>query len=237
MILAQAAAVPCSLRRRATTAGKPVVSIIPARFRRWSAAPALARFALIRCVVERAALRIPASPHPRMTMPPKPRFGEIANYRSGVREIQRRRRTRGSRGVAYCLTFTGDSFGARRISDISATGGFAAGVRALARSELERCIRQKNRSEFVPAIDYARAYIRMNQAQKGIEWLEKASREQNRFVFFANTDPFYDPLRGDARFDAFARSVGVPNEPRVATCQPRPPRQSFPSNTGLVPFR
>jgi serine/threonine-protein kinase len=109
------------------------------------------------------------------------------------------------------LTLRGDAAVAKRISEISATRGFAAAVRALAQSKLERCIRQKNRGEFVPAIDYARAYISLNQAEKAIDWLEKASRERNRFVFFLNTDPFYDPLRGDARFDAIARSVGVPN--------------------------
>jgi len=109
------------------------------------------------------------------------------------------------------LTLRGDAALAKRISEIFATRGFAAAVRALARTNLERWIRQKNRGEFVPAIDYARAYISLNQAEKGIEWLGKASRERNRFVFFLNTDPFYDPLRGDARFDAIARSVGVPN--------------------------
>jgi len=109
------------------------------------------------------------------------------------------------------LTLRGDAAVAKRISQISATRGFAAAVRALAGSKLERWLRQKNHGEFVPAIDFARAYIGLNQAGKGIEWLEKASRERNRFVFFLNTDPFYDPLRGDARFDAIARSVGAPN--------------------------
>jgi hypothetical protein len=80
-----------------------------------------------------------------------------------------------------------------------------------AQNNLERCIRQKNRGEFVPAIDYARAYFSLNQAEKGIQWLERAYHERNRFVFFLNTDPFYDQLRGDARFDAIARSLGVPN--------------------------
>jgi hypothetical protein len=44
-----------------------------------------------------------------------------------------------------------------------------------------------------------------------MEWLERAYHERNRFVFFLNTDPFYDALREDARFDAIAKSVGVPN--------------------------
>jgi tetratricopeptide (TPR) repeat protein len=109
------------------------------------------------------------------------------------------------------LTLRGDAAVAKRISEISATRGFAAAVRALAQSKLERCIRQQNRGEFVPAIDYAGAYISLNQAEKGIEWLEKASHERNRFVFFLSTDPFYDSLRGDARFDAIAKSVAVAN--------------------------
>jgi Flp pilus assembly protein TadD len=109
------------------------------------------------------------------------------------------------------LTLRGDAALAKRISQISAARGFAAAVRALAQSKLDSYIRQKNRGEFLPAIDYARAYFSLNQAEKGIEWLEKASRERTRFVFFLNTDPFYDPLRGDARFDAIVKSVGVPN--------------------------
>lgn len=109
------------------------------------------------------------------------------------------------------LTLRGDAAVAKRISEISATHGFAAAVRALAQSKLERCIRQKNRGEFVPAIDYARSYISLNQTKQGFEWLEKAYQERNRFVFFLNIDPFYDPIRGDARFDAIARSVDAPN--------------------------
>jgi eukaryotic-like serine/threonine-protein kinase len=109
------------------------------------------------------------------------------------------------------LTLRGDAAAANRISEISATRGFAVAVRALAQNKLERCIRQKNRGEFVPAIDYARAYFSLNQAEKGMQWLERAYHERNRFVLFLNTDPFYDPLREDARFDAIAKSVGVPN--------------------------
>jgi eukaryotic-like serine/threonine-protein kinase len=109
------------------------------------------------------------------------------------------------------LTLRGDAALAKRISEISTTRGFAAAVRALAQSKLERSIRQKNRGEFVPAIDYARAYFSLNQTEKGMQWLERAYHERNRFVFFLNTDPFYDPLRGDARFDAIVRSVGVQN--------------------------
>ena len=109
------------------------------------------------------------------------------------------------------LTLRGYAAVAKRISEISGTRGFAAAVRALAQSKLERCIRQRNRGEFVPAIDYARAYFSLNQTEKGMQWLERAYRERNRFVLFLNTDPFYDPLRGDARFDAIVMSVGVPN--------------------------
>ena len=109
------------------------------------------------------------------------------------------------------LKLRGDAAVAKVVSDISTTHGFAAAVRALAQSKLDRCIRQKNRGEFVPAIDYARAYFNLNQPEKGLQWLERASHERNRFMFFLNTDPLYDRLHGDARFDVIARSVYVPN--------------------------
>jgi hypothetical protein len=80
----------------------------------------------------------------------------------------------------------------------------------LGQHELKRCARRAENGQFVPAIDYARAYIRLGKPELALGWLAKANSERNRFVLFINIDPFYDLLRRDPRFNAIAESAGIP---------------------------
>ncbi len=109
------------------------------------------------------------------------------------------------------FTLTGDPTLAEVLGGSYTRHGLAVAQRALARKQLQHYTGRSNRGEFVPAIDYARAYIRLGQKEQALQWLAKACNERNRFAFFINTDPFYDPLRGDARFESMAKSLGVPN--------------------------
>ena len=109
------------------------------------------------------------------------------------------------------LTLAGDAVLAEILGDSYARNGFAAAVRELARKQLGRCAGRTNRAEFVPAIDYARAYIRLGQKEQALQWLAKACDERNRFALFINADPFYDELRADPRFQELLRRIHVPN--------------------------
>ena len=91
-----------------------------------------------------------------------------------------------------------------------ARGGFAGTVRAIASKRLKRLDERSKRGEYVPAIDYARVYLRLGNKEQALRWLGRAADEHNRFPLFLNSDPFYDVLRADQRFRALVRSVGLP---------------------------
>jgi len=91
-----------------------------------------------------------------------------------------------------------------------ASAGFSAAMRALARSRLKHFKQMTDNGEFVPAIEYARAYLRLGQKEEALLWLAKACDERNRFALFINADPAYDELRADPRFQALVARIQTP---------------------------
>lgn len=90
--------------------------------------------------------------------------------------------------------------------------GFDNAMRAVARARLARLTERAGRNEYVPAIEYARQYVRAGDDDLALQWLEKASAERNVFSLLMWHDPVYDPLREKARFADVLRSVQhVPN--------------------------
>jgi hypothetical protein len=92
-----------------------------------------------------------------------------------------------------------------------ATAGFPAAMRAVARRRLKDFKQMRARGEFVPAIEYARAYLRLGQKEETLLWLAKACEERNRFALFINADPAYDVVRADPRFQALVKRIHTPN--------------------------
>jgi len=85
---------------------------------------------------------------------------------------------------------------------LSATGtkrSFDSVVRAIAARNLERLTDRKRR-EYVPAINFARAYLRMGDKDRALRWLKTSCEERNVHSLTIGTDPLYDPLRKDRRF-------------------------------------
>jgi serine/threonine protein kinase/TolB-like protein/tetratricopeptide (TPR) repeat protein len=61
------------------------------------------------------------------------------------------------------LTLAGESTVASAVGRVYTRNGLAAAVRMLGQHELKRCARRTENGQFVPAIDYARAYIRLGK--------------------------------------------------------------------------
>lgn len=60
----------------------------------------------------------------------------------------------------------------------------------------------------------AAVYIGMGEKNLAIEWLERAYDERHYPIIGINADPAWDPLRGDSRFQALIRRLGLePQEP------------------------
>jgi TolB-like protein/DNA-binding SARP family transcriptional activator len=102
----------------------------------------------------------------------------------------------------------GDHELAARLDSARAEGDLARAVCERARRGLEQASEKARAGEYFPAIEYARALIRLGDSAQEFCWLEKASSERNAFSLLLNTDPFYDDLRADDRFEHLRQLIG-----------------------------
>jgi tetratricopeptide (TPR) repeat protein len=109
------------------------------------------------------------------------------------------------------LNLAGDKAMAAMLDRAYRRGGFTAAVRAQANTTLQRFGKLTHAGEFVPAVEYARAHLRLRQKEEALRWLDKACDEHNIFALFINVDPFYDELRPDPRFQQLVKRIQVPN--------------------------
>ncbi len=106
------------------------------------------------------------------------------------------------------MTLVGDNELVEILNTAYAGGGFTKALLAVAEKRLERLNERSKSGEYVPAIEFARLYLRLGDKERAFEWLEKASEERNSFPLYISVDPFYDSLRGDPRFHDLLRRVG-----------------------------
>jgi len=95
------------------------------------------------------------------------------------------------------------------LEQIYAASGFEAAVRALARQRLEKLNEKMKHGEYVPATEYATAYIRLGDKEQAFAWLDRAVQERNSFALEFKINPIYDKLRDDPRFQDLLRRVGL----------------------------
>ena len=84
-----------------------------------------------------------------------------------------------------------------------------AGERERARERLDSLLAER-RARYVPASIVAMAYYSLGDKDRAFEWLERAHDERDAFAFFLLTAPYFDLLRGDARFEALLRRIRLP---------------------------
>jgi tetratricopeptide (TPR) repeat protein len=108
------------------------------------------------------------------------------------------------------LTLAGDNALAATLERAHQRGGFTAFLRTQASTSLEHFEKLTQAGQFVPAIEYARAYLRLGKKEQALQWLEKACDEHNIFVLYLRADPFYDELRSDARFQQLVTRIQMP---------------------------
>ncbi len=106
------------------------------------------------------------------------------------------------------MTLVGDNELVEILNTAYAGGGFTKALLAVAEKRLERLNERSKSGEYVPAIEFARLYLRLGDKERAFEWLKKASDERNSFPLYISVDPFYDSLRADPRFHDLLRRVG-----------------------------
>jgi DNA-binding winged helix-turn-helix (wHTH) protein/tetratricopeptide (TPR) repeat protein len=80
-------------------------------------------------------------------------------------------------------------------------------VRALAAKKVARLAAMKKKGDCVPAINFARAYLRMDDKARAFQWLKTACEERNVYALMLGSDPLYDPLRADRHFTNLLRRI------------------------------
>jgi tetratricopeptide (TPR) repeat protein len=66
------------------------------------------------------------------------------------------------------------------------------------------------RPDPVPSMYFARAYAGVGRPDETLSWLEKAYQDRDPDLIFLRIDPDWDLLRGNPRFAALIRRVGIP---------------------------
>jgi len=83
-----------------------------------------------------------------------------------------------------------------------------SGLRGFYRFELDR-LKNRAKSHYVPALDFARIYALMADRDNAIEWIGKAIEERHYAVPFINVDPDFDSLRSDPRLVSMLQQIGI----------------------------
>ncbi|HQR45070.1 MAG TPA: protein kinase [Thermoanaerobaculia bacterium] len=84
-----------------------------------------------------------------------------------------------------------------------------AGRKAEARKVLDFLL-EKRKSQFVPPTCLAVVYGGLGEMDEAFEWLGRAYDERAFLMQGLRTDPLFDVLRGDPRFDALLRKMNLP---------------------------
>jgi len=104
-------------------------------------------------------------------------------------------------------TLAGDSDLAAILSVAHNRRNFAKAVRDVAAKRLERLAAKASKGEYVPAIHFVRAYLRLGDTQKALNWLDVSTEERNAYLLMIGTDPLYEPLRADRAFAKLLRHM------------------------------
>lgn len=66
------------------------------------------------------------------------------------------------------------------------------------------------KKEYVSPYFLAGIYIGLGEAERAIEYLEKAYEDHSHWLLYLHIDPSMDPLRGTPRFQHLLQRVGLP---------------------------
>ncbi len=101
----------------------------------------------------------------------------------------------------------GDSDLAAILGSAHTERNFSRGVRDVAAKALERLSARTKKGEYVPAIYFARAYLRAGDTKQALSSLKLSSEERNAYSLTINTDPLYDSIRLDRYFVKLLRRM------------------------------
>jgi tetratricopeptide (TPR) repeat protein len=70
-------------------------------------------------------------------------------------------------------------------------------------------LKRRQQTGYVPAGAFVNAYLGLGDNDQAFAWLERAYEEQSNILIYLKVYPFFDPLRGDPRFQDLVHRVGL----------------------------
>jgi Flp pilus assembly protein TadD len=70
-------------------------------------------------------------------------------------------------------------------------------------------LRQLSVRRYVSSYESALVYAGLGERERSLRWLDRAFEEHSAWMLHLKVDPRLDPLRGEARFQALMRRVGL----------------------------
>jgi serine/threonine protein kinase/tetratricopeptide (TPR) repeat protein len=89
------------------------------------------------------------------------------------------------------------------------SSGYEAVMKNFRRAQLA-AVTEASKVRYVSPMEFATLYASLGDRDQAFNWIEKAFDEHSPWLFFLKTDPAFDTLRDDPRFDRLLRRVGVP---------------------------
>jgi TolB-like protein/Tfp pilus assembly protein PilF len=71
-------------------------------------------------------------------------------------------------------------------------------------------LQERDKSEYVLPVYFARLYMSLGNMDEAFQWLEKAYEERDWSMLLLKTGPVWDPLRSDPRFDDLVQRMRFP---------------------------
>jgi pentatricopeptide repeat protein len=70
-------------------------------------------------------------------------------------------------------------------------------------------LKERREKGYVPAGAFVIAYLGLDDKEAAFVWLERAYLEKSNILQWVKTNPVFDPIRGDPRFEDLIRRVGL----------------------------
>ena len=70
-------------------------------------------------------------------------------------------------------------------------------------------LKRRKQAGYIPAAAFVNAYLGLGENDQAFAWIEEAHKEHSNILQFLKVHPYFDPLRGDSRFQDLLRRIGL----------------------------
>ena len=81
--------------------------------------------------------------------------------------------------------------------------------------QIQERLREVSKQRYVSPYIFAMIHLGLGEKNQAIDFLEKTYQDRDGYnIAYIKVDPFFDPLRGDPRFEAFVQKIFAPKDRR-----------------------